>query len=247
MSDIESFFYPEKRVGGFTRYSGTVQFFQRVDALLQPGDTVLDFGAGRGVRHYDAGSPYTRRLRSLKGRCSRVVGVDIDPAIATNPSIDEAVVISAGDKLPFQDAAFDLILSDFVFEHIAEPTWAARELDRVLKPGGWLCVRTTNRNGYVAVANRIIPARLAKKILAGAQPERKDKDVFAAPYRMNTLAALKVLFPANRYEHTCFTVDAEPQYHFNVRFIFAMLILVHHITPPYFRNTLMCFVQKRPI
>jgi len=38
--------------------------------------------------------------------------------------------------LPFADATFDVIASDFVFEHIDAPDRVARELDRVLKPGG---------------------------------------------------------------------------------------------------------------
>jgi SAM-dependent methyltransferase len=48
-------------------------------------------------------------------------------------------------------------VSDFTFEHIVDPAQAARELDRVLKHGGWLCARTPNRYGYIALANRFVP------------------------------------------------------------------------------------------
>ena len=47
MSDIVSIFYPENMAGGFSRCDGTVQFYQRVRALLRPGWVVLDFGAVR--------------------------------------------------------------------------------------------------------------------------------------------------------------------------------------------------------
>ena len=158
LADLEYIYYPERKAGGFTRHCGTTQFFQRVQALLRPGDKVLDFGAGRGVGHTE-GADYPRKLRILQGEHRHVVGVDVDPIVKTNPSLDEAIVLDHDGPLPFADATFDMIVSDFAFEHVTEPARVARELDRVLKPGGWLCVRATNRNGYVAIANRIIPTR----------------------------------------------------------------------------------------
>jgi SAM-dependent methyltransferase len=51
------------------------------------------------------------------------------------PSID---VIADDQKLPFQDAVFDAILSLNVLEHVTDPFQSAAELIRVLKPGGKL-------------------------------------------------------------------------------------------------------------
>jgi hypothetical protein len=44
----KSRFFPETRFGGFTYVDGTVNFFTRVNALLEPGSVVLDVGCGRG-------------------------------------------------------------------------------------------------------------------------------------------------------------------------------------------------------
>jgi len=49
------------------------------------------------------------------------------------PSTD---VLAVGQKLPFLDGSFDAILSLAVLEHVDDPFLCARELTRVLKPGG---------------------------------------------------------------------------------------------------------------
>jgi hypothetical protein len=118
-------------------------------------------------------------------------------------------------------------------------------LHRVLKVGGWICARTPNRNGYVALMNRIVPTGIARRLVSSAQPDRKVEDIFPANYRMNTLGTLNALFSADRYEHVSFAFDSEPRYHFNRRVIFVLLLLLHGLTPPALRNTLMAFLRKR--
>lgn len=45
-------------------------------------------------------------------------------------------VRGVGEALPFRDAAFDAVLSLAVLEHVKDPWLCAREIVRVLKPGG---------------------------------------------------------------------------------------------------------------
>jgi hypothetical protein len=47
-------------------------------------------------------------------------------------------VFGDGRVLPFRDAAFDVVFSQAVMEHMSDPFQAARELVRILKPGGLL-------------------------------------------------------------------------------------------------------------
>jgi len=51
-------------------------------------------------------------------------------------------VVTDAHSLPFQDEAFELIVSMNAFEHYHDPVRVAAELRRVLKPGGRLLVRT---------------------------------------------------------------------------------------------------------
>jgi SAM-dependent methyltransferase len=245
MKDVVSAVFPENCAGGFSRWDGTVQFYQRVHALLCPNQTVLDFGAGRGAAYYEDSSPYRKSLRDLRGEGRRIIGADVDPVVRSNPCIDDSVVITMDALLPFRDSTFDLILSDSTFEHIHDESRIAAELDRVLKVGGWICARTPNRYGYVAVMNRVVPVRLASSLVRSAQPDRKAQDIFPAHYRMNTLRELRKLFPVDRYDHMSFAFDSEPRYYFNRRSMFLLLLGLHSITPPPLRNTLMLYVRKR--
>lgn len=142
--------YPETAVGGYSRMDGTVEFYNRVKALTGRDSEVLDFGAGRGQW---AESRYSERafdLQWLKGTVRRVVGSDVDDAVLSNPSLDDAVLLTVGEPLPFADGSFDVIIADYVLEHIPadEAERVAGELSRVLRPGGWLAARTPNRRHH---------------------------------------------------------------------------------------------------
>jgi SAM-dependent methyltransferase len=244
MTDLISRFYPENEAGGFSRSDGTVQFYQRVHALLGLGHRILDFGAGRGAAYYEDPSSYRKRLRDLRGEGRCIIGVDVDPIVTGNPWLDEAIVLEKESTFPFPDEHFDLIVSDSTFEHIADPARTVSELGRVLKAGGWICARTPNRYGYVALINRILPSRMSKRLVTSAQPGRQEKDIFPAYYRMNTLGRMQELFPIHSYEHRSFAFDSEPRYHFNRQSMFLLLLGLHAVTPPALRNTLMLFIRK---
>ena len=242
---ILSHFFPEVAAGGFSRVDGTIAFYQRVNALVTPSSVVIDFGAGRGGSHLDDPSAYQRKLSNFKGRVSKVVGLDVDDAVMTNPSLDEAMILDHQGRAPLPAASADVILSDFTFEHFADPENSVSEIDRLLKPGGWICARTPNRFGYIALANRLIPDSMGKAVLRQVQPDRKEKDVFPAFYRLNTRRALLKYFPSSRFEHYVYGWDAEPAYHANRRSIYRALLALQYVTPAALKTTLMIFIRKK--
>lgn len=76
----------------------------------------------------DCGAGYRRRLYP------NVVNFEVEPY----PSTD---VLGVAEVMPFKDASFDGVLCLAVLEHVKDPFQAAREIARVLKPGGRLyCV-----------------------------------------------------------------------------------------------------------
>lgn len=51
---------------------------------------------------------------------------------------DTTDVVGVGEELPFADESFDAVISHAVLEHVKDPFRCAREIARVLKPGGEL-------------------------------------------------------------------------------------------------------------
>ena len=133
--DVGVRFLPEIRAGGFSRMDSTIQFYERINALLEPDFVVLDFGAGRGASHSEDRVRYRRELRNLRGKVREVIGADIDPIVTTNPSLDRAIVLEPDGGIPLADRCVRMVVSDFTFEHIENPAYVARELDRILAPG----------------------------------------------------------------------------------------------------------------
>jgi SAM-dependent methyltransferase len=237
--------YPESEVGGYTRHDGFVEFYTRVNALLDANSTVLDFGAGRGLWATEPLPDLSRTLRAFHERVARVVGVDVDPVVVNNATLQEATVIEPGQPLPFADNTFDLVLADYVLEHVRHedaPT-VASEILRVLRPGGWFAARTPNKWGLIGVGARTVPNRLHTRALSRLQPGRLPEDVFPVAYAMNTRRVLRQLFPEPArvvvYGHA-----SEPRYCGDRVAAWRLAALLDRLTPPLFAPTLMVFVQK---
>lgn len=235
---------PEIGAAGYARDDTTVAFYLRVNALLAPEHVLLDLGAGRGRAGEDTVA-LRRDLIRLKGKVARVVGADVDAVVMENPLLDEAHAIEAGAPLPFADASFDLVLCDWVIEHIEDIEGFAREVERVLKPGGWFCARTPNKWGYIGLAARFTPKSAAGRLLAGAQPGRQERDVFEKHYRCNTLGAVRKSFPAAQWENCSYSGSATPAYHGGRRALFWAIELFQKLAPKAMHTVLFVFMRRR--
>jgi SAM-dependent methyltransferase len=71
-------------------------------------------------------------------------GVGVDPLAVSYRNLfprwqDAAMTVAAvGERLPFSDASFDVVLCDNVVDHAESPIGIVDELVRILKPGGLL-------------------------------------------------------------------------------------------------------------
>jgi len=238
-------FYPEVGAGGFSHVDGTVEFYSRVNALLEPHFTVLDLGAGRGEQLYRDPTSYRTKLTLIKGKVAKLIGVDVDEAVLGNPFLDEAKVIRIGEPYPFADDTFDLIFCDWVLEHVDNPAEFASEIARVLKPGGWLCARTPNRWGMIGLFSSLIPNDAHAGLLAKLQDGRESRDVFPTRYRLNSLARLKRAFPDERWENYSYFSNPEPPYIQRSRLAMRSVFLAWRLAPRHFHTIFNVFMRLK--
>lgn len=100
------------------------------DRRIDPGARVVDVGCGLGDVVEGLGRPY-RRLGVEMARSSA--------RVADRRLGDEVPVLRGSAlELPLASRSVDVCLCLEVIEHLREDEEAARELFRVLRPGGWL-------------------------------------------------------------------------------------------------------------
>ena len=80
-------------------------------------------------------------LREAAAPTTEYVGVDLEEG----PSVD--VVIKPGQKLPFEDSSFDLIMASSAFEHDPRFWDTFVEMCRVTRPGGHIYVNAPSNGG----------------------------------------------------------------------------------------------------
>lgn len=105
-------------------------------SLPAAGATVLDLGCGEGrfaVVAREAGLPI-----------ASWIGVDLDPqaiASASESAPFASFVEASADRLPLEAASVDVIVASTLFSSLPSPELEAaiaKEISRVLVPGGWL-------------------------------------------------------------------------------------------------------------
>jgi SAM-dependent methyltransferase len=240
---LKETYYPECEFGGYSRVDGTVAFFGRVQALARPDMVVLDVGCGRGNAAERLESNPWEKCRLLKGRCKHVIGIDVGPAGQGNPLIDEFRRIE-GDTWPVETASVDLLVSDAVLEHVEKPEIFFAECSRVLKPGGYLCLRTPNRWSYVSMVASVVPNAFHAKVVSWVQPGRQALDVFPTYYRANTKRAVRRLLRDHGFSGYVYPHIAEPGYFGFSRQLYGVVAYVHRWLPSIFWPVLFVFARR---
>jgi SAM-dependent methyltransferase len=104
--------------------------------LLAPeqGRHLLDISCGTGRLAFFA------RQRGLYAQ-----GIDLSEiAIRSARTLDVAVVVGNGERLPYPDAGFDYVTHIGSLEHYLHPVLGVAEIARVLKPSGQACILLPN-------------------------------------------------------------------------------------------------------
>jgi SAM-dependent methyltransferase len=128
-------------------------------ADIRPGHAVLDAGAGTGNAALAAAAAGARvtaldispRMLDEGGRRARDAGVEIDP------------VLGDVEEMPFPEASFDRVVSNFGAIFAPRPPLVSSELARVTRPGGVIALSAWTSTGFMGrvldLASKGLPPR----------------------------------------------------------------------------------------
>lgn len=171
----------------YEKYFVPALFKERTGPLLDiaevsAGQIVLDVGCGTGILARDA----WKRMERSGG----VTGIDRNEGmIAAAGRVEPAIEWRVGlaESLPFADASFDRVVSQFALMFFEDRQKALCEMWRVTRPGGRLTVAVwdslENTPGYAAMVD--LHARLFGEQVANE---------LRTPYSLGDEKALRVLF-----------------------------------------------------
>lgn len=173
------------------------QFQRMVLNYCRPGSDLLDVGSGR-----DPTLPADVRSDV------RYSGLDISAtelAAAPTGSYNEAIVADVEIFIPALVGRFDLIVSWQVLEHVRDMERTLTNLHQYLRPNGVMVLQLSGGRSLFALANRLVPTRVAmiglERLLG-----RSARTVFPAYYDRCTETALRRLM--RRWA----SVEIEPLY-----------------------------------
>jgi SAM-dependent methyltransferase len=133
-------------------------------ADVRAGEAVLDVAAGNG----NASLAAARRYASVTSTDYVQALLDKGRARAQAEGLAMQFQLADVEALPFADASFDVVMSTFGVMFAPDHRSAAREMLRVLRPGGRIALANWTPGGFIGRLFKIIGAHVPPP--AGVQP-----------------------------------------------------------------------------
>jgi SAM-dependent methyltransferase len=184
--------YQEKKAAAFRGFDDELRrsVFLRSQLIRKKLEAVRPIGAGDKILEVGSGA----HGLIFGFAANKAVGIDplavdykrLFPALQQNA----LTVAALGEKLPFDDAVFDVVLCDNVIDHAERPLLIIDEIARVLRPGGLLYFTVNIHHPLYDIVSRAHgfwnAVGLKLEIPAFADhtvhfTERQIRDVFSRP------------------------------------------------------------------
>lgn len=159
-------------------------------------ETIVDMGCGTG-----------RFSQALSDHFSaRVYGVDPswrmlgEAQTVRCPRI--RLIQGSAESIPLTDGLADLVFLSMVYHHIQDTAKAAAELKRLLKAGGYLCVRTSTLESVESCTYlQFFPAAREKNLTRLPSRQGLTRVFEAAGFRLKEYRAVSQLFAKSLWEY----------------------------------------------
>ncbi len=150
---------------------GTAGFFQDLDDYrfdkLRYLPKIVNFNGYRGKSILEAGCGIGLDLLRFAKGGAKVVGVDLAKTsielakknFALNGARGDFFIMN-GEALEFDDNSFDVVYAHGVLQYTADANKMARELHRVLKPGGEAIAMVYNRISWLNALSKVMKVNL---------------------------------------------------------------------------------------
>jgi ubiquinone/menaquinone biosynthesis C-methylase UbiE len=226
MSLLQRFLQANRRLSARFDRRDDVALYARYDAYvgralraLPDGGIVADVGGGRSCSF--AGSlPPEHALT--------IVAVDESAdELAANRTVARTMVADVSRDIPFADGEVDLLVSRTLLEHVPDVQGAATAMARVLKPGAQTIHLLPCRYALFAIAARIMPFGLAKRLLHFAIPESKGIVEFEVVYDRGHPRALEQVFTAAGFREVTVECTWDQAGYFHSLFPLFLLVLLY--------------------
>jgi len=198
---------------------GTERFHRMVNERTPPGARILEIGAG----------PSNETSRFLAG-LGELHGLDPDPEVADNDALVSWAVLEH-DRFPFDDASFDVCVSNYVVEHVEHAREHLQEIGRVLVPGGVYIFRTPNLFHYVGLCAHFTPHAFHMFVANRLRDAPEDShEPYPTMYRLNTRRAIRRQARAAGLSVDRITmIESEPMYGLSSRVLFLLFMAFERV------------------
>lgn len=184
--------YPKFKTGGY--------FFRKyLKKYINNNSTILDAGCGNnGI------------LSEFKFTPRLIIGVDVNKKLLEENKIVNKKIIANLEHIPSNSNLVDVVVSEFVLEHLRNPSLALKEISRVLKPGGVFIFITPNIINPIMTLSKIFPHTIHTFLRVTLL--KKEEETHFTYYRANTYRKLLRLGKLAGFQHCEILRAGNPEY-----------------------------------
>ena len=191
---VRNLFYSKSRIDLWSKV---------LDDLTQPHFEVLEIGSGSG-----------RGLQNqFYPQVSRIVGIDLDDRVLSNPYLDQALKISAYDlEENFTIDKFDIVYSHMVAEHIEDAQKFISSQLNCLNNRGVIIHSTVSKYYWTSMINDFVSVKIKNWLIKKLGSGREADDIFPAFYTLNSERQIRKVCDDLNVYYTIIRQDEPPGY-----------------------------------